>query len=948
MTRSTTLAIDYGVKYVGIALVEHGGKSANRVLYAATLVIESMRLKPLVETRAMTRRIRRTGKTHIRRLRRLRQALADVPGADALVRFCRRRGFSYDADEADPESFRVSRDEFFTALEREIEAIIPVEHRAVALSACARHLNRGRRPGQELRPARFENRGRARCNWKDCNHNVPRAAHDVIGRLQQSLFLWMQPIFAASSDPVKLRKSVEHWIGELGALSQTLQTIKQNYLDPAEAKAARKPVDARLKRVFENLRQRVAREAPADAATAFLENWSEHYRAIVSEAVRGEATGRVQFCRQHSTAFVDHVLAGKVPPTKQELTARDLISRTQQIVFERLARLIEARVLPLAGGRIDRLVVERVAFDILSGPIKARQKMTEEAASEIYWHGPQAGFQSRREMLASEFAGRCAYCGESAGIVEDEHILHRGRFPFDSYFNVVPACAGCNAKKAGRTALDANMVVHPSAYMAYCDYLSSCKVLHPYHTIKKGILNLLQRPATVDRGQQLIGLIADNLVTIAHTQRAPRPLARYLATRLAKTCGVRPKVEHRAGRHTALYRSVALPEYDKATDKELGNLRNHAVDAIMLACEFPSAAALENREWHRTVEQIAAWQAKVREATPALVNGVPVVEATDLIPFFETELGDGYCRVDLTAFNWNRRRKAAHKLDPFGKTRGGLPLKRKPAAAILEKLRGPANARDKEISLIAHRGLRQRLESNRADAAAELVRWLQESVRSGSGLIRMTRHPADQARRRILESFAAAEVADVLSRESPAEVPWIIGIKMISADTGGSAKVHVVRRFPDNPRAQHYQAEAPIKVVLVGYCEGSEGVDRAQPVLFSVNQIDEVKLSTKGKWTILDLPADSPLRGRPLGSTEPIREFRQRWQAGLEALLASHGVVKVFRLSQGCVIEKVSGERFQLRNFDKSEPWMKPATFKDIRHVHRSPLAAMQSSRRPN
>jgi hypothetical protein len=939
---NNTLAIDFGSKYIGLALVQHGPDCPNRVLYAATLIAEAKRLKAIVETRAGTRRIRRTRKTHARRLRRLRESLAGIPGTDDLLRFCRRRGFSYESDELDDESFRVPRAEFFAALEQEIDRLIPAGDRARVLAACVRHLNRDKRASSELRPARFENRGRARCNWEGCPHNVPRAEHDLVGRLQQSLFLWLQPIFAASADPAKLRRSVDHWIGELVGLSHALVKIKRDEGEDTDAaKAARKPVAARIKRVYQNLRQRVQREAPTEAADQFLANWDEYYRAIVSESVRGQATGRVRFCRQHSSLFVDHVLANRPPPIKQEVMARDLVSRTQQIVFDRLARLIEARVLPLAGGTIDRLVVERVAFDILSGPIKARQSMSEEAASEIYWHGPQAGFESRAQMLHAEFDGRCAYCGQQARLLEDEHILHRGRFPFDSYFNLVPACAGCNARKAGRTALEAGLLVNPDAYQAFCGYLQSRRVLHPYHTIKKGILNLLTRPATANRGQQMIALIADNLVAIAGTQRSPRPLARYLATRLARTSGVRPKIEHRAGRHTALYRGVALPDYDKAAEKEGGDVRNHAVDAIMLACDFPSAAALENRQWTTTQEQVEKWQEKVRAAAPAAADGVPVVEPVALLPFFEDDLGSGYCRIDLSAFNWNRRRKAAHKLDPFGKTQDGRPIKRIPAANVLEKLRGAETVRDKQISQIAHRGLRARLERNRSDAAAELIRWLQASIRTGAGLARLGTHPADIARRRLLESFA---VADVLSPESPASIPWIVGVKVLSGDTGARQKVHVVRSLPGNSQAQHYQAESVVKQLLVGYCQGDEGPDRTRPVLLAVNQIDAVKRQARGKWTSLDVPADSPLLGRPLGSAEPLREFRRRWQAALDELLRAEGIAKLYRLSQGCVIEKTTGERFQLRNFDKSEPWMNSATFKNIHHIHRSPLAAMRSS----
>ena len=56
-------------------------------------------------------------------------------------------------------------------------------------------------------------------------------------------------------------------------------------------------------------------------------------------------------------------------------------------------------------------------------------------------------------------------------------------------------------------------------------------------------------------------------------------------------------------------------------------------------------------------------------------------------------MADGYCRIDLSAFNWNRRRKAAHKLYPFGKTASGLPMKRVPAATVLDELRRSEAAR---------------------------------------------------------------------------------------------------------------------------------------------------------------------------------------------------------------------------------------------------------------
>ncbi len=99
-----SLAIDYGSKYIGIALVSHSRSDPNRVLYGGVLVVEPKPLKKCVGPRAQVRRIRRTKKTGRRRLRRLAQALHGIGGAAEILRYCRRRGYAYDRDEASSEA----------------------------------------------------------------------------------------------------------------------------------------------------------------------------------------------------------------------------------------------------------------------------------------------------------------------------------------------------------------------------------------------------------------------------------------------------------------------------------------------------------------------------------------------------------------------------------------------------------------------------------------------------------------------------------------------------------------------------------------------------------------------------------------------------------------------------------------------------------------------------
>ncbi len=922
----STLAIDFGSKYIGIALVSHPEPRRNQVLYAATLVVDAKPLNALVENRAQVRRLRRTRKTHRMRLRRLAQALAGIANAGEILRFCRRRGFSYDvADDHDQDShsFHCHRSAFFQALRAEVSRLIPPEYQAKVLKACSTHLNESCRKEAEIRRARFENRGPTRCNWAGCNNHVPRAGNDFKSRLQQTLFGWLVPVFAESPDRDRLRRSIDHWITVLEGCARGYVKFPQG--------ETRKEIDARVKKTYKNLLARVPKEASHETAEKFKENWQEHYRKAVSAILRGEQSGRVRYCRRHSEEFVNYRLAGKVIPNREDITEADLVSRKQQIVFARIWRLVESRLLPLAGGTIDRVVVERVAFDVLAGPFKARLELPPDKASAMYWHGPQLGFTSRLDMLREEFGSRCAYCGNLGATEQVEHLLPRSAFPFDSYFNILPACAACNARKGARTPLEAGMVVHPEAYEAFGEYIRKRKVPHVYHTIKKGLLNLLRRPSSSGEAERRLAMLANDLVTITATQRSPRPLARYLAGKLEKRSGRRPAIAYRAGRHTALYRSALLPEFDKQQVKEEQDLRNHAVDAIVLGCDLPSASALENKEWRLGAAGIGAWFESVRAAAPETLLGLPRVEPVKWVPFFEEDLGGGYCSIDLSAFNWNRKRKATHQLDPFGQTKDGKPLKRVPAASVLEALRDP-KTRVRQIELIAHSSLRMLLREDPDQSPANFVGWLQRSIRAD----KMGNHPTDKARQQILQRFALAPVEKVVSGDEP--IPGVIGIRCINL--GSVNKLGVSRVDSKGRQFQYYQAQPVVREVYVGYRLRDGELDRKKPVEFTVSQSFEVRQKAGGKQTTVDVPEGNPLRGRPLGSREPLKEFLARWQAEFAELCARHGVVKVFRITQGCVIEKTNGTRFQFRNFDKGGAWRKAASFQEIRRVYRSPLQA--------
>lgn len=922
-----TLAIDFGSKYIGLALVKNGG--GNQVLFAATITVEAKPLNALVDTRSMCRRMRRTKKTHKRRLRHLKQAIRDAlptiseSTLNRLITFCRRRGFSYDVEEKEAEGFHIHRAKFFESLGEWASKHFPAESQTQVLNLCKKHLNAECQPSRELRPARFDNRGRARCQWEGCRHNVPRAGHDIEGRLRQSWYLWLQPAWKEIEQKESFQKSLEHWIRELGSLASALRKATDA-----------KPIQKRINQVFKHLLKKVSELAP-QSGPEFVENWKSYYRKNTMDVLKGSMTGRVQFCRMHSQEFVQHVLGGRAIPIQKDLSERDLISRKQQILFRRLWRYVEARILPLAKGRIDNLVVERVAFDVLEGPFKKRRDLSDAKAQEIYWYGPAAGFTNQQEMFFAEFGGICAYCGEQFSNLQIEHIFHQSKFPFNSYLNLVPACIKCNSQKGGRTLAEAQLTISDRAYEQYSKYLHKKGVLHPYHTIKKGLLNLLRRPLTIDRAEKMLAMIANNLVTISNTQRSPRPLARYLATRMEEKTGIRPATRFQAGRHTALYRSVILPLGMKEEQKESGDLRNHAIDAIILGCTFPSATALENPQWSLSYSQMATWQAKVMAEAPAMIDGMPKVETFEPIPNFEMDCGGGFIEVQLSRFNWNRNRRSGHTLDPYGKTKNGKAYKRQSATSILAKLVNP-QSRIKQIATIAHKNLRTVLESNPEKAPESFVLWLQRSVEAGFTANHVSSHPADNARRQMLVDFANTPVADFFKEDAPAQVPWTIGVRCLYS--GGDAKVNVPRANGGSKASSFHQAEPNLKYLIVNYPRRNGSFDRQNPSVFGVHQNDAVSQLKGRKWTALECEPESPLRGRIFGVAVKPHDFQSRWQEALNKVLGPESAGKRFHLAQGCLVEKMDGTVFQLVNFDISKPWMNADTFRDIRRVKRSPL----------
>jgi hypothetical protein len=561
------------------------------------------------------------------------------------------------------------------------------------------------------------------------------------------------------------------------------------------------------------------------------------------------------------------------------------------------------------------------------------------------------GFGSRREMLKEEFDGRCAYCGRRRSVGEIEHLLPKSRFPFDSYFNILPACRECNQAKGARTPSEVGMTVHQEAYAAFADYVSKKNPPHLYHTIKKGMLKLMTRGGSMATAQRQLGLLADNLVSITNTQKSPRPLARFLADRISRETDRPCQPDWLSGRHTALYREIVLPpEYDKKADKRQNGLVNHAVDAIVAGCKFPSAAALENPRWSHEQKDIHLWREKVLAAATELSGGLPKVEPIERIEFFENDLEHGYLHIDLSAFNWNRQRKSGFKQDPFGATAQGEPLKRKPADEVLANLLSDKD-RNGQIESIAHPGLRRLLESRPEEAARLFVDWLQKTTRRGFARAKRGTHPSDKARYAPLEAFSSMPVEDFIRKKtvvgkaksgSPAEretIPPTIGIRCINKGVRG--KLTVTRLNGADGKVQRFAADPQYREWYVGYRDGDDGLPvRTEPMLFAVNQGFAVKRKQGRAWVPVTDDEASILNGVHLGARGDRKLFSSRWRSELESVFQEQGIVKWFRVTQGCYIEKTDGTGFQLRSFDDKKAWMKNGPFENIHRVYRSPLSA--------
>jgi hypothetical protein len=945
MESKVTLSIDFGYKNIGLSLVR-SQEGINTPLFAGTILSDPYQLSTKVGPRAKLRRGRRTRKTKKHRLRLLRKGLVELnlpeETVQQLVTFCRRRGYSSLFDEPqklDREAkdskeeivFRFTREEFFGALEKQIDRLVPDGKRGSAFGLCENILNRAGDPSKEIRPLRIKNRGASRCAWDGCENVPPRRDNALRDPMSQ----FVHTVFATTlRGDTTLQQEISRMLDRIAVLGKRLR--HRGGPNPGkERKVLKAEISDELK-----LLKKLYGLNP-DLTEQNATRWTK-IRQNITNLIE-QTGGRNRFCHYHSSQYDAHLMEGKPIPFKATLTERDLVSRREEILFQKLWRYIEARILPRAPDGIDRVIVERTAIDLLGGSRKQRQGiMNKEALEEMYQYGPRYGFSDDLDMLRAEFDGLCVYCGRpNAELIERDHLLPQSKFFFDSYLNKVPACPSCNRTlKQAASPGGAALRINEQAYDAYSKYVASKfrdKPPHLFHTIKKGVLNLMREPGRVWDAERYLNLIANQFAQVAGTQRGPRPFARYLSGKLYQKFGEKPKIGFVNGRHTSLWRKAAYPEFDKFREKKEGGVINHALDALMMACDLPDLTSLEAKNLHPGL--IHWWVDKVRNAAPPEgPDGIPVVpEPHFVVDGFEKVLPGNYVEADLAKMNWNHKDSQVQRQGAYGwSEKEGVPVQRVTAASLADELRkadkkaSPELRRvetQKIVDVIVHPQLRLALNRLNADdtpgagTAEGLTSWLRKSIRGNLNKSRFTSHPADQSRAKMLQDFVNGKSQGI---------PAVIGVQRFQRSLKSNMDLNRVE--PKSGRLVHRYVADPANVAyIVAYRKSNGVVKRDRPLTLEWRQSGVV---IPGVKLFGDVP-EGPLRGRSLGE----RAIDQTaWKNALHQYLINAGIAEYTFVSQGNVVVYEDGKEFYIRNFSSSYGFKK-SLFNRITGVRPSPLS---------
>ena len=420
------------------------------------------------------------------------------------------------------------------------------------------------------------------------------------------------------------------------------------------------------------------------------------------------------------------------------------------------------------------------------------------------------------------------------------------------------------------------------------------------------------------------------------TQRGPRPLARYLSGKIYKRFGEKPQIGFINGRHTALWRKAAYPEFDKFREKKEGGVINHALDALLMACDLPDLTSLEARNLQPGL--MYWWVDKVRKAaTPKGPDGIPgIPEPRFAVAGFEKVHPGNYVEVDLAKMNWNHKDSQVQRQGAYGwSKKEDLPVQRVTAAGLADELRkadkktSPESMRaevDKIINVIVHPQLHQAMKrANIGDTpgsnTAEALRaWLQKSIKGNLKDNKFSSHPADQSRAKMLQDFVNGQSEGI---------PAVIGVQRFQRSL--KSNIDLNRVEPKSGRLVHRYVADPANVAyIVAYRRDNGKVKRDRPLTLKWRQSGAV---IPGVKLFGDVP-EGPLRGRALGEKTI---DQKEWKSALHQYLTRAGIAEYNFVSQGNVVVYEDGSELYVRNFSGSYDFKK-SWFKGIKAVRPSPL----------
>lgn len=725
-------------------------------------------------------------------------------------------------------------------------------------------MNRSGNPSYEIRPLRIDNRGVSRCAWDGCEHATPRRDNNLRDPISQFIYTVFAEKLRGNED---LQTQVEIMLNHLAELGKRLRNASGP--DP--------------KKERKHLRAKIRQELLLIKCLDEPETWKVNEKNLLN--LMENSGGRNRFCSSHSREYKTFLLSGRPIPFKKSLTEKDLTSRMEEILYQKLWRYIETRCLPLAPQGIDRIVVERSAFDLLAGTFKHRQGLSDEALERMYQEGPRFKFSSVKEMLIAEFGGLCAYCGEQKEeFIEREHILPRSRFFFDSYLNLVPSCPVCNRIQKIKASMgEVKLTIDQRAYGAYAKYVDKKSPPHFLHTIKKGLLKRMPVQERSLEAEAYLAMIANNFSKITDTQRSPRPLARYLFGKLLNHYHQEPKeIIFHNGKHTSLWRRAAYPEFNKIREKEEGGMVNHALDALLMACNLPSPSLLEAK--FLKPMGVDTWISKVKVlAPPPGPDGIPVLPLhAGLVEGFEEVAPGNYILTDVGLMNWNRKDTKVQRQDAYGwSKREDVPVKRIGASGFAQDLfkTGKNMSKIKKmINDVVHLNLRTFLNNNlRSEnpgetASIALRNWFRKVIGKNLEGSLFSKHPSDQERLGLIKRFVDGE-SDI--------IPSIIGLRCFYRDHAAQLDL---KRFDSKSGKiiHHYFADPAIRAYIVAYQENNGGVRRNRPFVFKWRQSSEVI----HEYSSLGPVPEGPLKGSALGQASL---NLRTWEKALHEYLASLG-----------------------------------------------------------